>query len=77
MASDKGRIILHPGYVTSKTDGERHYIGAGRLADLYGVNIIRCVILARDEDWRGFHDRKGDHHLYPREDGNYAPINPR
>lgn len=38
------KYALCPGFVTSDTDGQRHYIGAGRLADLYGVPMAECVV---------------------------------
>ena len=70
------RYVLHPGYVVSHTDGDRHYIGAGRLAELYGLpRNARTVIVA---DWRmGFREQDGDVHLYPRLDGDYKlPFTP-
>jgi hypothetical protein len=38
------RYVLCPGYIRSKTDGDLHYISAGRLAQLYGVRISECII---------------------------------
>lgn len=38
------KYILVPGWITSQTDGDRHFIGASRLAELYGVPMGECVI---------------------------------
>ena len=35
---------LCPGYVTSKTDGDVHFIKAPILADLYKVPLSKCVV---------------------------------
>ena len=47
--SMKKKYAICPGYVTSKNDGERHFINATELMRLYGVNPAECVI---------FHDEK-------------------
>jgi len=31
------KYAVHPGYVTSISDGDRHFISAGTLAKLYGL----------------------------------------
>ncbi len=61
------KYILCPGYVQSKFDGERHYIGWTKLAELYGVAMSECVI---NSEFRGALD-KGLKRLYPRPDGDY------
>lgn len=33
------------GYVFSKSDGDRHYITARRVAELYGVNPSECLLV--------------------------------
>lgn len=38
------RYLLCPGNITSCTDGDRHYITADKLADLYGVQIAACIV---------------------------------
>lgn len=68
----KLRYVLHPGRVTSKNDGQRHYITALSLADLYGVNLRDCtVVLSGEEDRPGYREQPGDIHLRPRIDGDY------
>jgi len=43
------RYILRPGTVTSRTDGDRHFITAGQLARLYGVNPAECLVVPLDK----------------------------
>ena len=62
------RYVLHPGYVTSKNDGERHFISGPRLARLYDVNMSSCVL----GDAYGYREMEGDVHLWPDYHGNYA-----
>jgi hypothetical protein len=64
------RIFLHPGYVISKNDGQRHFVNAQRLADLYNVYKPRCIVVLpeSEKDWQ---DLPGDIHLHPRYNGNY------
>jgi hypothetical protein len=38
------RYMPHPGYVVSKTDGNRHYITSKMLMKLYNVLPEECVI---------------------------------
>lgn len=72
-APHKAKYAVHPGYIFSTHDGQRHYIGAARLAELYNLpagSWIR-VDLADVSTTRGF--RWSDYvHLYPVTDGNYA-----
>ena len=61
--------ILHPGYVTSKNDGDEHYVGPCQLMELYRVEPRECIVYAD----KGYHvSAPGDVHLYPRYDGNYS-----
>jgi len=67
------RYILHPGYVESKNDGQRHFIGAAELSRLYGVDMRNCVI--DDESglgMRGVRPAPTDVHLYPSYHGDYT-----
>lgn len=49
------KFIIWPGHVTSKTDGQTHYISARALIDLWGVNPKECIIVNphRPETMRG------------------------
>lgn len=60
------RYVLHPGYIRSKHDGDRHYITAKDLARLYKVNMCDCIVY-----YDGYIDSSTDIHLYPKYDGNY------
>ena len=37
------KYILHPGFIESITDGQKHYITSDNLMRLYGVNPKECV----------------------------------
>lgn len=70
------KYALYPSHVTSRTDGDRHYIGAPQLARLYRVPMGECLVIS-DEDYRR-PDRRGKLALaeklialWPRYDGNY------
>lgn len=60
---------IYPGYVTSKNDGQEHYIGARQLMVLYGVPFHECVIV--ETAWNARHATNLIP-LYPRYDGNYS-----
>lgn len=71
-------IVLHPGWITSPSDGDRHYINFHRLARCYGLNPNTGSCL----NWGDTKDRVWLHtspyarhaiHLYPREKGDYLP----
>lgn len=72
------KYIVCPGEVTSRTDGQRHYIGAMRLMKLYGVNPQECEIYEPAPWWpRSYYKQanwqyKGAILLEPRFDGNYT-----
>lgn len=67
----KRKYVLHPGHVTSKNDGQSHYIGAARLADLYGVSLRDCINVDAPEFLEQQHSQASFTHLYPRRDGDY------
>lgn len=62
------RYVLHPGWVTSKFDGDRHFIEGPTLARLYGVNILDCVFI----DELQYREQEGDIHLFPQYSGDYT-----
>lgn len=64
-----------PGWVTSRTDGDQHYIGEGDLTRLYGVSPAECVSAERPHELRGL-DTEILIQLRPRYDGNYARPTP-
>lgn len=64
--------VLVPGYVTSKYDGDIHYITARELQRLYQVDPANCVeapIGRGAEYWEPPNDAI---YLYPRHDGDYS-----
>lgn len=56
--------LLTPGYVTSKNDGQKHFIDAQTLANIYGVSMKDCVV-------------KGQHYKGPRPTGMVLLLEPR
>ena len=70
------RYILHPGFVTSRSDDQRHYVSAADLRHLYAVPPdARCLIAS--EHGRlplGTYPSVCDVHLYPRSDGKYQLV---
>lgn len=62
------RYLVCPGHVTSRNDGERHYVGPGALMKLYGVNPRECVI----QGSFGLEGAGKLKVLRPRFDGNYS-----
>lgn len=67
----KRKYVLHPGHITSKSDGQSHYINAARLADLYGVSLRTCINADAPEYLAVQHSAASFTHLYPRYDGDY------
>lgn len=72
--------LLCPGWVTSRTDGQDHHVGADDLARLYGVPMSECVVLPDGHSVMTKHTRgqllarvdAGDLvALRPRHDGDY------
>ena len=46
------KYLICPGMVTSKTDGDRHYITANQLISLYRVKRSECVVMPKNN--RGY-----------------------
>jgi hypothetical protein len=77
------KYALHPGPVTSKSDGDRHFIDARTLARLYRVSPCDCVLVPWEAPRPGLErerellleriERMGLVHLYPSHSGNYTP----
>ncbi len=62
------QYMLHPGFVISANDGDKHFIGTVQLQNLYGVATNQCVVADSEPalDWESFV------HLWPRRDGDYS-----
>jgi len=73
----KPKYVICPGNVTSKTDGQRHYIGPMQLMNLYGVDQQECEIYEPAPWWPESYYRmaeerhRGLPRLGPRYDGDY------
>jgi hypothetical protein len=63
------RYALHAGFVTSQTDGQKHFIDPQKLAKLYGVTWGECVVIRQDTLTRFRHPELVQ--LHPRDDGDY------
>lgn len=73
---DEKKYLLWPGYVKSKVDGDEHFIGAARLAQLHGVDLRECLVVpyerkARDRFLAG-RDCSGLKSLTTSYHGNYG-----
>ncbi len=74
MTRKKHRYLVYPGWVTSKNDGDMHYISYAVLCTLYGVNRERCLDASPTSFMTKGYDR--DYldsliKLTPRVDGDY------
>lgn len=61
------RYVLHPGWIVSPVDEQRHFISGQALARLYNVPFHECVFGDKD-----YFEQAGDVHLYPRKNGDYS-----
>ena len=78
LAKNKPRYILHPGMVTSISDGSEHYISTPTLGRLYGLTMsnpadgsykaVAAPYIERMPKEEGYTDI----HLYPNPLGNYT-----
>lgn len=69
------RIILHPGYVVSRKDGDTHYINQYQLASLYSLDITKCIVMCdTPKGQNDFEPQEGDLHLHVRYDNNYKRV---
>jgi hypothetical protein len=63
------KYAVHGGYVTSQTDGDRHWVPAPRLARLYELETSEYFCWRDDAPGRRWEDYI---HLFPRYDGKYG-----
>lgn len=68
-------FVLHPGYVTSATDGELHYVNSRDLARLYRIPYSECEVIWDEQDDLYYYVGPDFVHLSPRHDGNYSILN--
>ena len=70
MNSKPFKYVVVPGFLRSKSDGQRHDISAQSLMHLYKVDRDECLIKYNDErDWGK--DFSNLIHLYPDYHGKY------
>jgi len=62
------KYAIHPGYITSMTDGDPHYIGEHKLIKLYKLDYKECL---RFDHPFVLNDRSKFIHLWPRYRGDY------
>jgi hypothetical protein len=62
---------VHPGWIISRSDGDRHYITGTQLIKLYGLNPQTTMIMGPDTFMNHYLDNLEDRHFYPRSDGEY------
>lgn len=68
------RILLFPDYVTSRNDGDLHYISAGRLEELYRLSPAEKKRVRTVPPKVRFSEQPGDIKLRPRHDGHYDRV---
>lgn len=64
------RLVLVPGWVISRHDGDSHFITARQLAELYHVPFDKCVVWNPNQG--GYRPTIADVILTPRKDGDYT-----
>lgn len=67
------RKFVHPGVVTSKNDGDEHYIGFHDLCRLYKLDPRECIDASRPDRMLGFSDaaKESGQHFFPKYHGDY------
>ena len=65
------KYLLHPGYVISRTDGNRHYISERMLMKLYNVSLKECVTYL---PYRPYPNQDKLIDLYPMGSGDYKDM---
>ena len=69
----KYEYIIVGGRVISKNDGDEHYISAHKLAQLYGVDPTKCLLIEEgDPVWKERLLPGAIRILRPRYDGDYS-----
>jgi hypothetical protein len=64
------RYVVIPGQISSKNDGQFHFISSSQLMKLYGVDPRECVVKNKDYGDLGY-NFSGLIELRPRYDGDY------
>ena len=67
--------LLIPGQVTSKTDGQRHWVTAAELVRLYGVDPADCIVFPMGPSTEDMIRRNALHEKVAR--GDLTALNPK
>jgi len=67
------KYALHPGYIISIFDNQKHFVGFSDLVILYKLNINDCIMWDPDYPSTYYGRRPEDYiHLYPQTYGKYT-----
>ena len=66
------KYICYGDYIFSKSDSDRHYISAKRVAELYKVNPQECFFVEIHKDKPGLDRRNNLIRLFPKYNGDYT-----
>ena len=75
----KPRLVVQPGYITSATDGDKHFVSAGRLLQLYSIDKPYPwddLIVVQVNRHQSYTPQVGDVRLTPDPSGKYKIPNP-
>lgn len=65
------KYAIYPGFITSKNDGQEHYIDGNTLIKLYQLNRMECIILYYEDPTSASKNAKDLIQLHPRYHGDY------
>lgn len=71
------KYAIHPGWVISIRDGDRHWVGERQLMGLYNLKPRECIVVRGSSDLKGYTGEflNSLKHLYPLSNGNYYDAN--
>lgn len=64
------KYVVYGGFVRSKNDYQEHYVSAYKVANLYGVKIMECILIDANTNTKGL-KTDGLIRLCPDSDGIY------
>ena len=76
----KTKYVVHGGHISSRSDGDVHFINPRELAKLYHLPPSECTFISARKDDKNLkliwmvqspEIKDGQIHVYPRDDGNY------
>ena len=66
------KYLVYSGWVTSRADGEEHFITDFQVAKLFRVDLEECIFAERDRSYRSRLNATPLFVLRPQVDGNYT-----